>query len=400
MLLSRIQSSWLSMTLVVIDFLTLVNADTSTFSKCQSPTLDPLTDCPSNTILVSATDSNANFTSIQSAILSLDETTPSTILILPGIYNEQLNVTRSGPLTLLGQIKNTNQQSENTVTISWASANQNNGIFTDNAFTSVLTVAPTLEASLTGAGPTGYAVPENTPFGNIDFKVYNIDFRNVFSEKSDGPSLAVSVSRANAGFYYSGFYSYQDTVYVGKLGNAYFYRNTIAGQTDFLYGFGTAWIQNSTLSLRNCGGGITAWKGANTTFPNKYGVFVSDSTVVAANSTIAPTIAGKCFLGRPWNSQHLSVFSNTYLDATINGAGYKKWSTDPAQEHFNANWTKMAEYHNSGPGFDLDARIKGNVTIELTADEARKYATPKDVFMDVNGTQPFIDWIDKDAYTW
>jgi hypothetical protein len=25
-------------------------------------------------------------------------------------------------------------------------------------------------------------------------------------------------------------------VYVGKLGNAYFYRNEIAGQTDFFYG--------------------------------------------------------------------------------------------------------------------------------------------------------------------
>ena len=28
-------------------------------------------------------------------------------------------------------------------------------------------------------------------------------------------------------------------VYVGKLGNAYFYRNTIAGQTDFFYGNST-----------------------------------------------------------------------------------------------------------------------------------------------------------------
>jgi hypothetical protein len=59
-------------------------------------------------------------------------------------------------------------------------------------------------------------------------------------------------------------------VYVGKLGNAYFYKNEIAGQTDFLYGFGTAWIQSSLLTLRNCGGGITAWKGTNTTFVNKY----------------------------------------------------------------------------------------------------------------------------------
>lgn len=29
---------------------------------------------------------------------------------------------------------------------------------------------------------------------------------------ADGPSLALSISYANGGFYYTGFYSYQDTV--------------------------------------------------------------------------------------------------------------------------------------------------------------------------------------------
>ena len=47
-------------------------------------------------------------------------------------------------------------------------------------------------------------------------------------------------------------------VYVGKLGNAYIAKSEIAGQTDFLYGFGTCWITHSSLSLRSCGGGITA----------------------------------------------------------------------------------------------------------------------------------------------
>lgn len=60
----------------------------------------------------------------------------------------------------------------------------------------------------------------------------------------------------------------------------------------------------------------------------------------------------------------------------------------------------MAEYNSTGPGFNLTARIAGNVTIEFTPDEARNYRTPKDVFMTVNGTQPYIGWIDKDAYTW
>ncbi len=89
---------------------------------------------------------------------------------------------------------------------------------------------------------------------------------------------------------------------MGKLGNAYFYENEIAGQTDFMYGFGTAWVQSSRLSMRSCGGGITAWKGTNTSFVNKYGIYIHDSNVQKANSSLS--IAGKCALGRPWVSDH------------------------------------------------------------------------------------------------
>jgi hypothetical protein len=55
-------------------------------------------------------------------------------------------------------------------------------------------------------------VPAGTPFGNVDFRAYNIDFINDFKNYATGPALAVSVSYANSGFYFCGFYSYQDTV--------------------------------------------------------------------------------------------------------------------------------------------------------------------------------------------
>lgn len=172
-----------------------------------------LTSCPNGTIIVSnnKNDPRAHFTSIQSAIDSLpNDNSSQTILILAGNYTEQLNITRSGPVTLLGQTSHPTDASQNKVTVFWAAAN--NGTYADNAYTSVLTVAPTLEASLTGSGPTGYPVPADTPFGNRDFRAYNIDFRNVFSEYSAGPALALSLSYANGGFYYCGFYSFQDTV--------------------------------------------------------------------------------------------------------------------------------------------------------------------------------------------
>ncbi len=75
-----------------------------TYELCQRKTCPPTTGCPVGTLYVSQTDKRANFTSIHSAIASLgNTTTPGYILIDAGVYTEQLNVTRSGPLTLLGQ---------------------------------------------------------------------------------------------------------------------------------------------------------------------------------------------------------------------------------------------------------------------------------------------------------
>ncbi|KDE05579.1 hypothetical protein MVLG_04074 [Microbotryum lychnidis-dioicae p1A1 Lamole] len=55
--------------------------------------------CPPGTIFVSATDSAASFFSIQAALNSLpDDMSPQTILVGGGEYEEQLIITRQGPL--------------------------------------------------------------------------------------------------------------------------------------------------------------------------------------------------------------------------------------------------------------------------------------------------------------
>jgi len=126
-------------------------------------------------------------------------------------------------------------------------------------------------------------------------------------------------------------------VYVGKLGNAYMYGCIIGGQTDFFYGFGTLWVDKSNVQLRGCGGGITAWKGTNTTFENKYGVYIHNSNVAKANSTL--NITHQCALGRPWNAQHRSIFANDYLDDSIRPSGYIQWSaTDPRVNFSMSSW--------------------------------------------------------------
>ena len=194
---------------------------------CQSKSEDPKTGCPDGTLYVSDTNDQADFSSVQDAILSLpQDASPRIILIGSGTYEEQLNVTRPGPLTLLGELEEEPEQPyadvedeptarPNEVTILWKAANSG-GSYPDNVYTSCLVVAPTLNASFTGSGPTGWPVPEGTPFGCSDFRAYNIDFRNQYSKQADGPSHAFTVAYANAGFYSCGFYSYQDTVRISK----------------------------------------------------------------------------------------------------------------------------------------------------------------------------------------
>ncbi|KAF5025837.1 hypothetical protein F66182_2059 [Fusarium sp. NRRL 66182] len=377
-----------------------------TYKKCQRQTRRPAEGCPKGTLYVAKEDPRADFRSIQDAIDSLGNTTVAGhILIAPGNYTEQLNVTRQGPLHLIGASDlpwkgelyadiDVATPAQNDVQIWWNAANTNNGTFVDNVFSGVLTIGPTLNATFTGAGPAGWPIPAGTPFGCTDFRAYNIDFRNEFAPRSSGPAHAVGVSMANAGFYSCGFYSYQDTVYVGKLGNAFFYDNIIAGQTDFLYGFGTAWVDRSTLSLRNCGGGITAWKGTNTTFENKYGVYIDNSKVMASNTTMAQNLVGKCPLGRPWNSQHRSIFMKSYFDPVVFPSGYIEWN--PATPRVD-NYTLMAVWNDFGPGYHVEALKASNVTRFLTDAEVRPYRSPSDVFQTPEGKFGNVRWIDRKA---
>jgi len=120
--------------------------------------------------------------------------------------------------------------------------------------------------------------------------------------------------------------------------------------------------QGSTVSLRSCGGGITAWKGTNTSFPNAYGIYIVDSNVHAANSSL--NITGKCALGRPWNAQMRSIFAYTYLDKSILSTGYIDWN--PARYN---NYTLQAEYRDYGPGYNVTGRQAAKFDVQLTPEE-------------------------------
>ncbi|KAF7299447.1 Carbohydrate esterase family 8 protein [Mycena indigotica] len=345
-----------------------VHALSPTYYNCQvekPQSISPLLGCPTNTIFVSQDVSNpyATFNSIQSAIESLPGEGAATILIGAGSYHETVNISRNGPLTLLGQLPanatlaakpfaNPTSANMNLVQI-W----NNNFVMSgqDDASSAVLTVAPNLAAALIGAGPTG--APLQPVFGNVNFKAYNIDIQNRAANFAISQALATDISYANASFYGCSFASFQDTWYTGRNASTYMVDSVVFGQTDYLFGFGTAWFQNTIFANRACGGGLVAWKGTNLTDAprNRYGAYISDSKIIRSPDANATTVTtNSCFLGRPWNDLAVTVFLSTFMDQSIRSAGFEPFnSARPAI----LNTTFYAEFNSSGPGGNTAGRV-------------------------------------------
>jgi len=247
----------------------------------------------------------------------------------------------------------------------------------DDAQSAVLTVAPSFSAALIGAGPTG--APLQPLFGNIDFKAYNIDFQNRAANFSISQALVTDISYSNASFYGCSFSSFQDTWYTGRNASTYVIDSVIFGQTDYLFGFGTAWFQNIILANRACGGGIVAWKGTNLTDApgNRYGAYIADSQIIRSPDANATTqTAGLCYLGRPWNDLATTVYLRTFMDDSIRPAG---WTPFDSARPVIMNTTFYAEYDSTGPGGNTTARVP--IDHILTPSQAR-YFTLERVFLE------------------
>ncbi|KAJ7062369.1 pectin lyase-like protein [Mycena amicta] len=339
-----------------------------TFFNCQiqkPASQSPLLGCPAGTLFVSqnASDPHAHFSTIQSAIASLPDKGAATILIAAGSYQETVNISRSGPLTLLGQLP-ANATLTAKPFANPASANMNlvqiwntNFVMTgqDDATSAVLTVAPNLAGALIGAGPTG--APLQPVFGNVDFKAYNLDIQNRAANFAISQALATDISYANASFYACSFASFQDTWYTGRNASTYIIDSVVFGQTDYLFGFGTAWFQNTIFANRACGGGLVAWKGTNLTDApgNRYGAYIANSQIIRSPDANATTVtANNCFLGRPWNDLAVTVFLSTFMDNSIRAAGFEPF--DSARPVI-MNTTFYAEFNSTGPGGNITGRV-------------------------------------------
>ncbi|KAL1799158.1 hypothetical protein ACET3X_003195 [Alternaria dauci] len=318
---------------------------------------------PAGALIVSKTpiDGVVTYDTVQGALNAAPTTskTNATIFIYPGVYEEQLIITKSGHTIFRGYSDATDDYSKNQVTIQFsrgADTQSETGSNTDSA--------------------TVYTK------GNY-FHGFNINFRNNNGTQQNIASLGFAVQSSKfAALYGCQIYGNQDTLSVS--GNLFTFKTYIEGNVDFIYGSGSAYFLDSTIASNEDGISITAHKRTTNTTAAGF-VFDQSRIVPAAGSGSFSSVS----LGRPWNSFSRVAYVACYLDAMISPAGWSPWSKSNPQ----TDSVTYGEYHNTGPGSAICKRASFSQQLSDTTVAQFQLAAffPSIAFIDFRyiDTQPF-----------
>ncbi|XP_008812393.2 pectinesterase-like [Phoenix dactylifera] len=196
---------------------------------------------------------------------------------------------------------------------------------------------------------------------------------NSGASKQQGVALLVGGDKSV--IYQCSIQGYQDTLYT--LSNRQFYsQDDIYGTVDFIFGNSAVVFQNCYIQPRKAGGGqknvITAQGRED---PNQNtGISIHKCRIVGASDLGGtPT-----YLGRPWKKYSRTVVMETYMDDSIDPAGWEPWSGS-----FALSTLYYGEYANTGPGASISGRVGwSGVHSSLSASEASKFTVSEFIFGD------------------
>ena len=346
----------------IVDYL----AKAGTLGALVTDNWDPTTGIGDVTALtpdytVSAT---GTFTTVQAAInaaVTAGGVTRKSILITEGKYREIVRVpSNAPPLTLYS----TNSDASKTV----IAFNNYNG----KTYNSTTDVVPTgcIAPSSTA---TTWGTSGSSTFGICGSKVWlkNLMIANDYDEGTTTAGIAavaLTVQGDQAVFENVRFVGNQDTLQVKTsaatgVARSYFKSCYIEGDTDFIFGRGTAVFDNTTIhyvSVRRIAAAQSAGVIlAPSTLPtNDYGFLVINSSFTADATTTANSVS----LGRAWDE---GTTATTYtLGTSPNGQVIVRNSTlgahlrltDPwdkaasSSRLFDSNTNRLFEYQNTGGG--------------------------------------------------
>lgn len=312
----------------------------------------------SATFVVSTTPSAGQYGTVEAAISALpNDGAEKYILINPGTYVEQININRTGKVTLRGVTTFANDFSQNEVTIQF-----NYGVST-SASQDELT--PVINSKKTdGSG----------------LALYNINFINTFAQTSSYASLAADFYGTNMAAYGCSFIGFQDALLANK-GTQLFSNCYIEGSVDFIWGYSSAYFHQCYIATNTPGATITAQSSS----VSAMGGYVFDACLITYTSTYG-SVMGTSYLGRPYSVFAVVIYKNSYIDKNISPAGWTVWSTSTPQ---TSNVT-FGEYNNTGPSAWTSSTSRAAFATNLTDAQVSAY----DVGTFLGGTA----WIDATAY--
>ncbi|KZV72154.1 carbohydrate esterase family 8 protein [Peniophora sp. CONT] len=286
------------------------------------------------------------YPSIMAAVWALpNDTTSQSIFIYPGTYHEQVYLSRPGPVSLYGYTKFAGSQEANEVVIT-----------------------NSLVASVAGSDEASGTLRIHTN----NTQVYNINIRNDYGPGLFGgqnQAIAASVYGDKVGFYASGLYGFQDTVYT-NTGRHAFLHGYIEGSVDFIFGkLSQAYFEANTIAI--AGPGCITADGRST---NDSGIYLleSNTITVAPNANYSVSaMNGQYYFGRPWRNYARVIFKNTHIiKPMINAALWSIWSeATPLTDEVT-----YADYNTWGPGVPWNvSQARANFSTHLTTKQAATY---------------------------
>ncbi|KAJ7228125.1 carbohydrate esterase family 8 protein [Mycena haematopus] len=289
-------------------------------------------------IVKPGTNIAGEFSNLGDAVNALPaDNTAQVVFVYPGTYVGQVNVSRAGPVTIMGYTRNALDFSQNTVTL-------------------------VHNASLaTGAGSDDLTGTLRILSNNVS--LYNLDIKNDFGvAATNGQAIALSNQGDQVGVYACKLLSYQDTLYT-NVGNHVYLKSYIEGAVDFIFGrHSIAYFEGNTLASKGAGCVTASGRELNDT-----GIYVFNENQVIAAADAFLNVTGNVFLGRPWGDFARVVFKNTFVSAPMNKTLWSIW--DPGDDR--TDFVLFAEYNSFGPGV-ADAH-RANFSTVLDRAEAAQY---------------------------
>ncbi|KAJ6453086.1 pectin lyase fold/virulence factor [Mycena sanguinolenta] len=311
----------------------------------------PSTEPPPGAVIVKpGTTVAGQFTDLGDALDALPtDNTTQVVFVYPGTYAGQVNISRAGPVTIMGYTENAFDFEQNTVTLVHSAA------------------------LATGAASDDLTGTLRVLSNNVS--LYNLDIRNDFGVAlTNGQAIALSNQGDQVGVYACRLFSYQDTLYT-NVGNHVYLKSYIEGAVDFIFGrHSIAYFEGNTIASKGAGCVTASGRELNDT-----GIYVFNENQVIAAPDAFSNVTGNVFLGRPWGGS--VIFKNTFIPSPTNKTIWSIW--DPGDDR--TDFVLLAEYNSFGPG--VVGAHRPNFSTILDRAEAAQYTLESAI-------PNYRDWVD------